>query len=611
MNVPADGLPSGRRALLRWLGWFSFANGLIYAGLGLRYFGQFGTPESLLAGLYAVLAGFAHFSLLSIVPMFLLVGGAVASGVRWPSVRVLAVLVAAASIALLVLDANTFAERRFHLSAFTVALFQPVTWVFTVVVLLIAAVFQWVLADAVRGFVVRRPASAGGRIVGAVVALAFLIGQAVHVWADAYFYTPVTRLTQFLPAYFPISAKRSLARLGLVDPIRIEQARLLRQATATSAGDLRYPLNPLRCSMSDDRRLNIVWILVDALRPDVIVPDLLPTISAMKEGGQFFSRHTSGGNSSRAGIFSMFYGVPATYWQAFADAQRPPVLLDQLRAAGYQRLYASAAGFGSPTLLSRNVFAGEPGLPDFEGPGTATERNHAVTVAWQQWMARRSESKPFFAFLYYDPPMSDFGAPADEIESLPLDDRYGNASADIQRLWRQYRRAARWTDGEVKNVLQVIDDKALSDKTLVILASDHGYEFNDGGEGFVGHASNFSRWQLTSTLILRWPGREPRVFTHRSAHQDLPVTLLQEVFGCRNPPADYASGQNLFTGRSWDWLVAGSYHSHAIVEPGRVTVSEPGGFARILNPDSGAIPDATLDARLISESMAEQRRFFR
>ena len=95
-------------------------------------------------------------------------------------------------------------------------------------------------------------------------------------------------------------------------------------------------------------------------------------------------------------------------------------------------------------------------------------------------------------------------------------------------------------------------------ETLVIIASDHGYEFDELGLGNIGHGSNYGPWQLRSTLLMRWPGRKPQVYTHRSAHQDLPGTLLQEVFGCANPVSDYSSGGNLFDGKSWDWIIAGS-----------------------------------------------------
>jgi len=158
--------------------------------------------------------------------------------------------------------------------------------------------------------------------------------------------------------------------------------------------------------------------------------------------------------------------------------------------------------------------------------------------------------------------------------------------------------------------LAALDAAGVVENTLVIIASDHGYEFDELGLGYIGHASNFSRWQLVSTLMLRWPGKEPIAYTHRSAHQDLPVTLLQDVFGCSNPPAEYASGKSLFDAGDWDWLVAGSYSSHAIVQPDKVVVTYPGGRTEVLGQTYQPGSELTIDVDVVQDAMLEMRRFY-
>jgi membrane-anchored protein YejM (alkaline phosphatase superfamily) len=111
--------------------------------------------------------------------------------------------------------------------------------------------------------------------------------------------------------------------------------------------------------------------------------------------------------------------------------------------------------------------------------------------------------------------------------------------------------------------------------------------------------------------MIRWPGREPRAYTHRSSHLDLPATLLEEILGCRNDPADYGVGRNLFDGKSWEWMIAGSYHSFAIVEPERIVVSTPGGLAQVLGPDYREAEGVRLDPARIEQAIAEMRRFYR
>jgi len=111
--------------------------------------------------------------------------------------------------------------------------------------------------------------------------------------------------------------------------------------------------------------------------------------------------------------------------------------------------------------------------------------------------------------------------------------------------------------------------------------------------------------------MMHWPGKSARAIDYRTMHHDLPVTLLQDVFGCENPPSDYSVGRNLFSGESWNWMMAGSYTSHAIVEPGRVIVSHPGGFVEVMGSDYRPAQDKTLNAQLIQDSLEAQRRFLK
>ena len=108
-----------------------------------------------------------------------------------------------------------------------------------------------------------------------------------------------------------------------------------------------------------------------------------------------------------------------------------------------------------------------------------------------------------------------------------------------------------------------------------------------------------------------WPGREPQAFDHRSAHQDLTGTLMSELFGCSNPVADYSSGAKLFDAESWEWIMAGSYSSSAIVEQDKVIVTYPGGLIELLGSDYRPASGLKLDPGRVEEAMLEMRRFYK
>lgn len=596
-----------RRSLLRWLGWFGAANAGLFALVALRYLAIYDFPNDWLGNVYVLLAFVGQFAALACVPMFIVLAPL---ALAVPSRRVVmpfGVLLMAVGLSLLFLDTNTFAEHRFHLSWLTAQLFETTTWIFTGILFVIFLVFEAMLAGIVWRKFATAPEPRGGRLLAAALCLSWIGGTAIHIWGDAVGHTPVTQFTRFMPLYYPIHAKRDLARLGLVDPEKVREQRMLRGSLDAAEGQLRYPLAPLDCRAARADVPNVVVILLDALRPDAIHPELMPKLAEFAAESIDFEQHYSGGNSSRMGVFSMFYGLPSTYWQGFYDLQRSPVLMDTVRAYEFDVGLFSAVGFGSPTLTDRTTFAGFPNLSDERKDIAVVERNELVTGQAIDWLADRGDD-PFFVYVHLDPPMDDM--PADGPESVPMDERY--AGDDKARgLWRQYRLAMRFLDGQAGAVLDALRENGRMDDSIVVVASDHGYEFDDNGIGHYGHASNFSAAQLRSTLLMHWPRRAPRAIDYRTSHHDLPVTLLQDAFACANPPADYAVGRNLFSGESWDWTMAGSYTDHAIVEPGQIIVSHPGGFVEVRDASYRPVSGAKLDAGLIQDSLEAQRRFLK
>lgn len=593
-----------RREIWRWLGWFIAANAGLCFLIGLRYFFIYQWPETAAGVIYPPLAMLGNFTLVTALVMTVLCGPILAAGPFKRSVMTVAVIAAAVMLALLVLDTNVYAERRLHLSLLVAVLFEPATWFATATVLAVALLFEAMFAGILWRWLAARPARGGRRLALGLV-LVWIVSQGMHIWADAVGYAPVTRFTQAIPLYYPQSAKRALAKLGLVDPERVREARLLRRTAHEEEGELRYPLAPMRCEAPAPAR-NALWIVVDGLRPDAPDPALTPTLVAFRDAGIVFQDHWSAGNSSRMGAFAMYYGLPSTYFQSFYAAERPPVLLDQFRATGYEVFAADSVGFGSPTQMDRTVFAGVSNLQSGAGLGRV-EGNRKATRDFVRWIGARSGAQPFFATLWYNHSDLDVGAAG---PALAPDGRYA-ANPEAAARWLRYRRGLAVIDGEVAQALAALEASGESDDTIVFVMGDHGFEFDDLGLGYFGHATNYGRWQLQTPLWMHWPGREPRRYRHRSSHLDLPATLLTELLGCRNPPADYSFGRNLFDGVSWDWMIAGSYHSYAIVEPGRIVVTSPGGLVEVLGDDYRPADGLKLDPARIEEAIAAMRRFYR
>jgi membrane-anchored protein YejM (alkaline phosphatase superfamily) len=165
-------------------------------------------------------------------------------------------------------------------------------------------------------------------------------------------------------------------------------------------------------------------------------------------------------------------------------------------------------------------------------------------------------------------------------------------------------------DSLVGRVLDDLERRKLLERTLVIVTSDHGMEFDESGLGFTGHGTAFSDVQLQTPLVVRWPGRSPGRVGRRTSHNDVAPTLLTELFGCANPPSDYASGHSLFSDAQWNWLIAASYADFALIEPDRVTVVFPSGY-EIRDRNYRLLPNSTLPRDGLRAAMHEMGRFYR
>jgi membrane-anchored protein YejM (alkaline phosphatase superfamily) len=208
-------------------------------------------------------------------------------------------------------------------------------------------------------------------------------------------------------------------------------------------------------------------------------------------------------------------------------------------------------------------------------------------------------------FLYYDAVVAietpDDYHPAIQVPS--------GASTQV-RLHARYLTAVHYVDSLIGRVLDDLKRRKLLDSTLVIITSDHGMEFDENGLGFKGHGTSFSEYQLHTPLVVRWPGKPPGHVVRRTSHFDVAPTLLTELFGCTNPPSDYASGQSLFSDAQWDWLIAHSHNDFALIEPNQVTIVYPSGN-EIRDQNYHLAQNPQLSRDHLRAAMQEMRRFYR
>ena len=597
---------SSRRRLLRWASWFALAHAALLALIGLRYLWLYVRLSPSVAWGYALVAYVGHLTALAYLPCLLVLVPVILLRPRPRLVVPLGVALGGVGAGLLLLDSLVFAENRYHLNALTFMLLAPATWGFLGLYVVLGMAIEGMLA----GWVWQRTAQAPGRRLGRYLAVGlgacFVAGHLIHAWAEARYDVPVTSFTRYLPLYYPLQVTKLQVRLGLLDRARARDRAVVAALGGAPVGELLYPLVPLRCEPRGPR-LNVLLVVIDAMRADALTAAVAPRLSQFARGAIQFDRHHSGGNSSRAGMFSLFYGLPATYWDAFASLARPPVVMDLFQQHGYQLgLFASSPVYDG-VGLDRTALAGVPDLrlrTSSSYPGSSG-RDRTLTDEWYGWLDRRDPARPFFGFLYYNAAVAI--EPPDNYPPVTL--VAPGASTQLRRYGR-YLTAVHYVDSLVGQVLDDLERRKLLASTVVLVTSDHGMEFDEDGQGFTGHGTSYSRYQMQTPLLLGWPGRAPERVARRTSHNDVAPTLVAGLFGCANPAADYASGRDLFSDGQWDWLIAASYSEFALLEPERVTIVYPASY-EIRDRDYRLVAHPTFPHDGLRAAQQEMSRFFR
>ena len=607
--MPGRQIPDihSRRQLFRWLWWFAMANAIIFSLISLRYLSGGPDGSSILAWVYLVTIYISHHSWLALLPLLILVSPFILlrPSLRWS--KALAVLLMALMISVILLDSLLWSQSRFHINALTLKILGSSSLIFAAVMFFIALLFESLLAGRIWSWVVSAPAH-GGRLLGLLIAVCFVIAQGIYAWADASYFVPVTSMAQQLPVQRGFTAKKLLVRYGLVDISQSRERQLANRMAGgldqAGAAKLNYPLAPLECSTSE--QLNLVIILVDAMRGDLLEIGQTPNMDQfVADRASHFSNHFSGGNSSRMGAFSLFYGLPPGYFGSFEALQKPPVMMDQLMAADYQMGLFSSSNMYRPVTLDRTAFANVANLRIETKPvdAPAWERDRIMTDEWFSWLDQRVPDQPFFGFLFYDA-VNDKTYPPEYSGRVSI-----NSKDPLPGEFADYKTSVMFVDELIGKVLDDLERRGLADNTVVMISSDHGEEFNENADGIKGHGSGYSRQQLGVPMLLAWPGVESRHVSHRTSHYDVAPTLMKHLLGCNNAYSDYSSGQDLFGAKQWDWLIAGSYYNYAVLEPEQVTVTFPNGMYEVRDNNYRLLDTPQFNADVLEAVMRENTRF--
>ncbi|WP_054030203.1 sulfatase-like hydrolase/transferase [Desulfatitalea tepidiphila] len=356
-------------------------------------------------------------------------------------------------------------------------------------------------------------------------------------------YSPVLISSQAFPGYIPFTFGSLARKFGAKSHSGNEVNLKL------GKGALNYPISHLEIQ-PPERPMNIVWLVAESWRWDMLDPEITPATWRFAQRSHLFRKHYSGGNSTRMGMFSMFYGLYGPYWFDFLNARRGPVLMDVLRQQNYQMSMYTSAKFTYPEF-DKTIFASiERDLlhENDEGPGWQRDRNNVSDLL--NFIRQRDQTRPFMTFMFFESPHARYYFPEDSIlrEDYLKDFNYVtmDLDQDVQSIKNRYINSCHHLDSQFARILGFLEKEDLLQKTIVIITGDHGEEFMEKGRW--GHGSSFVEEQIRVPLILWIPGTGQDQTDQMTSHLDIAPTILARL-GVNNPPADYSLGHDLLSGQ--------------------------------------------------------------
>ncbi len=379
---------------------------------------------------------------------------------------------------------------------------------------------------------------------------------------------------------------------------------------------------------------NVVWIVVDALRPDVIasfhddaedaakraaptppleallpkVSGVTPSIDALAKQGVRFTHAYSGASWTRPGTLAMLsgarsseLGIDTLGWvlhepdTARFYASDPPLLPLIARQHG-----ASTHAFVNNYFMVGYAPVGvEMGFEHIVDHRYRTRDTLEVTRDATSWIRGHRDTR-FFLFVNYNSPHEPYEPPPAMVARIPPP-----PVGPADKVARLYMAEAAKDDEAIGVLVQSLADAGLRERTIIVVTSDHGETLSSAHAGTSAldhmpiryhHAvSNFEETTHVPILVVA-PGLLPadRAVTDRVSSTDLAPTL-SELLGLERHPK--------FSGHSLVGLAKGQKEpeERVIVTEGRGTRAIIYGRHRLIVRE-GAVRTTTFADRTVTSN---------
>ncbi len=379
----------------------------------------------------------------------------------------------------------------------------------------------------------------------------------------------ITTTAQLVPLYVRFTVNKLLhKKLGIKVPhyVRLDHDKRLL---------LNYPLEHPKVS-PDGPRPNILILLVESLRADMLSPEVMPFTWKFAKGGRRFLDHASGGSATRYGTFTLMYGLHGSYFAPALAEHASPVLIDTLLDLGYEIKVYGTAQMTFPEMRSTAWVKVQKQVEDGLDSPPGGSRDTELVRRFTKWAETRPQDRPFFAFAFLDAPHFRYRVVAGRTPFRPYTedtDRAVLSSKDAATisplLFNRYKNSVYDVDNSLTLMLTALQQSGQLDNTIVVITGDHGEEFFE--HRMWGHTGNFTYTEVRVPMAIRGPGIAPGVESAPTSHVDVAPTLLEMLGADPAMRGKWTVGENMFSPAAKrnrvvaGWEVVGTWTPDAII----------------------------------------------
>ncbi|XDD42285.1 sulfatase [Leptospira sp. WS60.C2] len=282
-------------------------------------------------------------------------------------------------------------------------------------------------------------------------------------------------------------------------------------------------LDPTNTNPSAKPKPNVIWIVIDSLRGDIIGRyHVTPNLEEFANVGIQFDRHLVNAAWTRPSTLVFFTGKyasanPVNFWdypttkaevEAFYRSEKKP--LPKLLKSSH---YATYMVGNNPFLTDQFGLGVDVGFDFLYDFSRASEDTKKITYKTREVLDEitkgTNEKKPFFLFLNYNDPHKPYTPPPGFTERIQtneiLDERKANYLGEVA-----------FVDEELGKVFAELKKKDLWENSLILITADHGEVMHEshaispftGTNTYYGHGQDLFLENIHVPLLVKLPNAQ-------------------------------------------------------------------------------------------------------